>query len=323
MLKCECINKIKNNNNVIKGYVLRDENGNTLELEAVRLKEMIFNGEIEVKNLKLTSDGRLINKVLSELEYSNTTSLSEDDLHHIAKELIIRIDQFNKEMFNMKQSYDNTYNSHKITMQSYQIYDRLKNKGYKNAFKELDDYNLIDIVFRVKCKKMNNNTAIMYDADVVVIMTDSCDGRPDKVNVNLQKYINNILDRVELTLYRDVIKAGFFTRVEIMKQCFINTVSCAFIASILALIKSANTKESIELAMGTINKSLSSTVGIDDFDKDTIINTIKSAITQTGNKINIDTQANEIEVEHVKNINRTATNYGKSGIKGLFGIFKR
>ena len=59
---CKCINKIRNGSDQIKGYVLLDEYGNTVTIEADKLKRDIRGHRIKVVNLQFDALGRLINK---------------------------------------------------------------------------------------------------------------------------------------------------------------------------------------------------------------------------------------------------------------------
>lgn len=60
MIVCKCIEKFRDKHDVIVGYALVDKNGVRQEIEAKQLKKMIERREIDVVNLTLTSDGRLI-----------------------------------------------------------------------------------------------------------------------------------------------------------------------------------------------------------------------------------------------------------------------
>lgn len=62
MVKCKCIEKKRNKHGIIKSYVLQDNTGRKLEITAEQLKQAIFFEQVEVTNLKLTADGKLINK---------------------------------------------------------------------------------------------------------------------------------------------------------------------------------------------------------------------------------------------------------------------
>jgi hypothetical protein len=60
MVKAKCIQKFRDNSNRIVGYRLIDQCGNTKDVEANNLKYLIIAGNLDVINLKLTQDNRLI-----------------------------------------------------------------------------------------------------------------------------------------------------------------------------------------------------------------------------------------------------------------------
>lgn len=60
MISVTCTEKIRDKNNRIIGYELQDCNGNKMQFTSEQVKQAIFLQQITVKNLKLTSDGRLI-----------------------------------------------------------------------------------------------------------------------------------------------------------------------------------------------------------------------------------------------------------------------
>jgi hypothetical protein len=60
MVKSECVNRIKDKSGKITGYVLRDLQGNTVNISAEDLKNKIRGNEITVSNLTLTKDNRLV-----------------------------------------------------------------------------------------------------------------------------------------------------------------------------------------------------------------------------------------------------------------------
>lgn len=62
MIKARCIAKDRNKNNVIVGYNLIDENNQVRYFKSEDLKRKIMNGVIDTVNLKLTTDGKLIDK---------------------------------------------------------------------------------------------------------------------------------------------------------------------------------------------------------------------------------------------------------------------
>ena len=62
MIQALCLQKFRNKNNQIIGYRLQDRNGNTLDVKSEYLKQAIRNKQINILNLTLTSDNKLIDK---------------------------------------------------------------------------------------------------------------------------------------------------------------------------------------------------------------------------------------------------------------------
>lgn len=62
MIQYKCIQKFRDNNGRIYGYRLQDINGQTQDVTSTDLKNVIAHKQLEVVNLSLTSDGRLIDK---------------------------------------------------------------------------------------------------------------------------------------------------------------------------------------------------------------------------------------------------------------------
>lgn len=60
MIKVTCIQKVRNPQGKIVSYLMEDEYHNQKIVEPLDLKATIINGAVQVTNLKLTSDGRLI-----------------------------------------------------------------------------------------------------------------------------------------------------------------------------------------------------------------------------------------------------------------------
>jgi len=59
-MKVRCIGKVMDKNNRVIGYTLLDQSGNKLTIKSDALKNAIRNNKVEVINLALTSDNRLI-----------------------------------------------------------------------------------------------------------------------------------------------------------------------------------------------------------------------------------------------------------------------
>lgn len=67
MIQVKCIEKIRDKNGKIYGYKLQDLNQQTRAITSGILKDAIRRGEIEVVNLKLTSDNKLIDRAETKL----------------------------------------------------------------------------------------------------------------------------------------------------------------------------------------------------------------------------------------------------------------
>ena len=81
VIRAKCIDKYRNNNGVIFGYLLVDTQGNKIQIEADELKRQIRNYTLQVVNLTLTSDNRLIDKEESkivEVKPVNTIALVKE-----------------------------------------------------------------------------------------------------------------------------------------------------------------------------------------------------------------------------------------------------
>ena len=62
MIQALCLRKFRNKNNQIIGYKIQDKNGNTLDVKPEYLKQAIRNNQVNVLNLTLTSDNKLIDR---------------------------------------------------------------------------------------------------------------------------------------------------------------------------------------------------------------------------------------------------------------------
>ena len=72
MLKVKYTQKFRNKNNIIIGYRIMDKNENTKDVSSEYLKQAIRQGKLEVINLTLTSDNRLINKAITQTTTQQT-----------------------------------------------------------------------------------------------------------------------------------------------------------------------------------------------------------------------------------------------------------
>ena len=91
MGKLRSVYKIRDKQGRIDGYRIADEKGNTQDIKSEDLKELIKSGKLHISNLKLTTDGRLIDhredlSYLDELEIlaivydENVLDINEDDI---------------------------------------------------------------------------------------------------------------------------------------------------------------------------------------------------------------------------------------------------
>ena len=60
MITLKCIDKIRDNSGKICGYTLQDLNGDTKTVASESLKRAIVNKQVDVINLRITSDNRLV-----------------------------------------------------------------------------------------------------------------------------------------------------------------------------------------------------------------------------------------------------------------------
>lgn len=73
MLQAKCIQKFKKNN-TIYAYRIQDFQGNTRDVYSDQLKQAIRNNEINIVNLRLTSDNRLVSTTLTQQTQKSTST---------------------------------------------------------------------------------------------------------------------------------------------------------------------------------------------------------------------------------------------------------
>lgn len=107
--KCVCIEKFRDKNNIIKGYRLQDKNGNKIDTTPEVLKAAIFSGQLDVENLKLTADGKLIDN--KEFKKGTKNNTKETDTIKDIESLKLLVNYFYK---------------HGVPINSRYIYDSLR-----------------------------------------------------------------------------------------------------------------------------------------------------------------------------------------------------
>ena len=91
MIRLKCIYKERGSDSIVKSYRLQDIHGYCRNLTPTELKEQIKKGNIEVINLKLTSDNKIINKRYDVQTYDSDVQIS--NRIKIAKESAFRLMQ--------------------------------------------------------------------------------------------------------------------------------------------------------------------------------------------------------------------------------------
>ena len=74
MVQAKCIKKLRDSSNKIYGYRLQDTDGKVLDVKSDALKNAIANKQIEITNLILTSDGKIVSKTHSD---ARSTAVNE------------------------------------------------------------------------------------------------------------------------------------------------------------------------------------------------------------------------------------------------------
>lgn len=85
MITVTCTEKLRDKNNRIVGYELQDCNGKKMRFTSEQVKQAIFLQQLTVKNLKLTSDGRLIDNTESAKSEGQLKSTKNNQLALINK----------------------------------------------------------------------------------------------------------------------------------------------------------------------------------------------------------------------------------------------
>lgn len=88
MIQCRCTLKYREKDGSISQYALQDLNGSIVKVTAKQLKDAIREKKIDVINLKLTSDGRLVDTkkelLTDSLFTSGKESFSSDEIQKVA-----------------------------------------------------------------------------------------------------------------------------------------------------------------------------------------------------------------------------------------------
>ena len=89
MIQALCLQKFRNKNNQIIGYRLQDRNGNTLDVKSEYLKQAIKNKQINILNLTLTSDNKLIDKEYKSQKVQKVQKTQKNNLKNIIAKISV------------------------------------------------------------------------------------------------------------------------------------------------------------------------------------------------------------------------------------------
>ena len=112
MITLKCIDKIRDNSGKICGYTLQDLNGDTKTVASESLKRAIVNKQVDVINLRITSDNRLVstsrkqlanNKIFRKEDESILKSNSDK---HIKEETIASDINYEVRGYTVRPDYD-------------------------------------------------------------------------------------------------------------------------------------------------------------------------------------------------------------------------
>ena len=90
MLTVTCIQKFRNKQNQIYGYRLQDQQGNIKDVYSDQLKAAIRNNKIDIVNLTLTSDNRLVAKTPEKQHKLNNKMTNEDQEEQRFKNILAK-----------------------------------------------------------------------------------------------------------------------------------------------------------------------------------------------------------------------------------------
>lgn len=220
MITAKCVEKVRDKNDRIVSYILVDTQGNKTIMESDELKNQMFNNIIEVVNLKLTSDGRLIDKSEDEPQSNRVVrNATGDELIEFCRFMQLEAELHDISIMNVKSDYI-TINENRVQLTHWKTarYDI----GSGNIIRALtvngvgqdNGYNLVEIdqkkytelkelVVGVAC---NINKEVRYNdtlCDYTIYIRESIDGKPTITprTQEMEENINKVIDAIEYSLY--------------------------------------------------------------------------------------------------------------------------
>lgn len=156
MIYCCCTEKIRDKNGKITEYVLQDTLGGVMRVDGKTLKNYLINNQLEINNLKLSLDGRIIDK---KLELS-LAEMREQELNNIKSN--IKDTERTKKQEELIKLYEKHF--------SKTDYDRQYNINFEDEYDDLiRAYQLISELYGIKFRKLNGYGGLNKDRNPIML----------------------------------------------------------------------------------------------------------------------------------------------------------
>lgn len=169
-LKVEIIKKIHKNRKLV-GYKVRDEKGNEMDIDKDAVKDAIKSGKVEVTNMTVTSDGRIlgaakpsVNKDMKkEIEYRLVEVYTYND--NIVGAMVDESEAVDAGIID---EHDITGLSHGYTFETADtVIDRMANNIYSNM--NISDDNIEGNIKRVSIESVRDSMLNLLRANEIVV----------------------------------------------------------------------------------------------------------------------------------------------------------
>lgn len=202
-LKVEIIKKIHKNRKLV-GYKVRDEKGNEMDIDKDAVKDAIKSGKVEVTNMTVTSDGRIlgaakpsVNKDMKkEIEYRLVEVYTYND--NIVGAMVDESEAVDAGIID---EHDITGLSHGYTFETADtVIDRMTNNIYSNM--NISDDNIEGDIKRVSIESVRDSMLNLLRANEIVVDSAKID---QCISINEQAQeclINNPVESSNETLCR-------------------------------------------------------------------------------------------------------------------------
>jgi len=165
MIQAKCIQKFRDNQGRIIGYILEDKQGQTCEIQPDELKEAIRNNQIDIDNLILTSDNRLVNSCTT--DYSNYNKIStQNDFIILNKDVIVA--SFNSNLGNFEIYGNLPYGFDNLAAWIHSRYKFSCARDVRHFFNTIGIKNEIDFIDIVHCVSLHDTFWVKRTDDDLV-----------------------------------------------------------------------------------------------------------------------------------------------------------